>query len=1046
MKKRFRGLYLFPLLFCSASAVPQDNGTFRPEWQTQRVLETGKLASHFPVFPYATKEEARNGHTKDTSFVRSLNGTWKFSWTQNANYRPKEFYYPDVDLSGWDDITVPGNWERQGYGTAIYLKNGYEFRPYAPPIVPEKTNETGSYRRSFLIPETWRGRRVVLCLEGVSSFYYIWLNGKRLGCSRDSKTSGEWDITDVLLPGEPNVLAVEVYRWNSGSYLECGDSWRLSGIERDVRLYSTPLRYIADYDVESSLETEHYSAGNFALTVRTAGQGPGVSVRYTLYDQEGTAVSTDEIPAGPSDSVRFAPRRIENVKPWSAEKPNLYRLVLELVASDGTVTEYTGCDVGFRNIEIKGGKLLVNGRPVKIKGVNRQEHSQAGRTVTERQMLQEIQAMKQNNINAVRCSAPNDKRWYELCDRFGLYVIDGTGIGSCAPSSGTSPAQDTSWLTAYMDRTQHMYHRSKNHPSVIAWSLGNGTENGTNFREIYRWIKNRDKNRAVMYGPTADGALSDIHCPDHLSTEEAAAYLDTRSDRPLIFGKYAYALGNGLGGLQDYWDLINGNPQAQGGFIDGWMARTFLEYDSRQYPYWAYGGDYGSKRTPSSGNSCANGLIDPDLSPHPQLSEVKAVYQNIKTRRLPTSVTGGPEFETENRFLFTRLDEYRLCWSYTDRTGDTLARGEMTVKGGPGEKARFALPAVQGRPQSREAFVNLSWRQINPATGIPAGHEIAFDQFSESLPLPDDTEKTEGKEEGTRLRKGKTPYTYYNRTVSFRFDPKTGALSSMRHENNEFLKRPLALGFYRPATDNDEHDPNGAKLWRSYGLDSTYQQARRIAVASDQGRIVVTTLVDIFGKQGNRLFDAEIVYTLHKSGQWEIDCRLAPTDEKVRSLARIGLTVETGDAYSTAEFFGREVESYADRANGGKITRTTRTADQMFHAYAKPQATGNRTDVRWLAISDEKRSGGMYIEADRPFQFSFLPYTDRNIEKARHLNELEDDGTNTLHLDAEQAGVGNAACGPAIGEEYLIKPGPRQFRFTFIPFNGLNREQIISNN
>lgn len=268
----------------------------------------------------------------------------------------------------------------------------------------------------------------------------------------------------------------------------------------------------------------------------------------------------------------------------------------------------------------------------------------------------------------------------------------------------------------------------------------------------------------------------------------------------------------------------------------------------------------------------------------------------------------------------------------------------------------------------------------------------------------------------------------------------------MRYENNEFLKKPLAFGFYRPATDHDEHDPRGAKLWRSYGLDSTYQQARRITVTSDQGRIVVTALVDIFGRQGNRLFDAETVYTLHKSGQWDIDCRLAPTDEKVHSLARIGLTAETGDAYGTVEFFGRDIESYADRANGGKITRTTRTADQMFHSYANPQATGNRTDVRWLAISDEKRSGGMYIKADRPFQFSFLPYTDRNIEKARHLNELEDDGTNTLHLDAEQAGVGNAACGPAIRDEYLLKPAPRQFRFTFIPFNGLNREQIISNN
>ena len=388
MKKHCVLSLLSVLLWISPAVSQQDNAL--PEWQHQYIDNTGQIPAHASVIPHETKETALKGN--DPLSI-SLNGKWKFSWTKNTNYRPKEFYYTDVDLSGWDDITVPGNWERQGYGIQTYLKKGPDFTPYTPPTVPEKTNEVGSYRRSFYIPEAWEGRRVVLSMEGVSSFFYVWLNGELLGCSQNGKTESEWDITDKIFFKEQNILAVEVYKWNSGSYLDCGDSWRLSGIDRNVKLYSTPLQYITDYETTSTLEEGNYSTGEFSLTVHTA-NCHNLSLRYSLYDKNGEMVITDKA-AIQNNTVSFAPVQIKQVKPWSAEKPNLYRLLLELIDSDGTTLEYTASYVGFRKIAIKEGELLINGRPVKIKGVIRHEHSQEGKNVTKQQMISEIQLMKQ---------------------------------------------------------------------------------------------------------------------------------------------------------------------------------------------------------------------------------------------------------------------------------------------------------------------------------------------------------------------------------------------------------------------------------------------------------------------------------------------------------------------------------------------------------------------------------------------------------------------------------------------------------------------------
>lgn len=500
----------FLLLLGLAAAVSSGRAGTTPEWQSQYAVGLNKLAPHAYVWPYASEKEVTASNHQASPYYRSLNGTWKFHWVKNPDNRPAGFYKPSYYVGNWADIQVPGNWERQGYGTAIYVNETYEFDDKLfhfkknPPLVPYNENEVGSYRRTFTVPESWHGRRVVLCCEGAASFYYVWINGKLIGYNQGSKTPAEWDITDRLQTGE-NTVAIEVYRWSAGSYLECQDMWRLSGIERDVYLYSTPKQYIADYRVVSTLDKETYRNGLFSVDVTVEGAANGTSsLAYRLADAAGRTVLSGEQPVrsrGLSHLAVFDQQEIAGVRRWSAEDPYLYTLFLSLKDAAGKETELTGCQVGFRTSEIKDGRLCINGVPILVKGANRHEHSQAGRTVSEALMREDIRLMKQHNINTVRNSHyPNHPRWYQLCDEYGLYMIDEANIESHGMGYGpASLAKDTAWYPAHIDRTQRMYERSKNHPSVIIWSLGNEAGNGVNFERTYDWLKSVEKHRPVQY-------------------------------------------------------------------------------------------------------------------------------------------------------------------------------------------------------------------------------------------------------------------------------------------------------------------------------------------------------------------------------------------------------------------------------------------------------------------------------------------------------------------------------------------------------------------
>ena len=998
----------------------------QPEWQSQYAVGLNKLAPHTYVWPYGSASEVQKGAYEQSPYYMSLNGKWKFNWVKNPDNRPKDFYKPAFYTGGWADIDVPGNWERQGYGTAIYVNEAYEFDDKMfnfkknPPLVPYKENEVGSYRRTFTVPAGWEGRRVVLCCEGVISFYYIWVNGEFLGYNQGSKTAAEWDITDKLVNGE-NTIALEVYRWSSGSYLECQDMWRLSGIERDVYLYSTPKQYIADYKVTSVLEKEYYKEGIFNLDVTVAGPASGIaSIGYTLKDASNKTVlqgSQDIKSRGLSNYITFDEQRIPDVKKWSAEYPNLYTLILELKDASGKTTEITGCEVGFRTSEIKDGRFCINGVPVLVKGVNRHEHSQLGRTVSRELMEEDIKLMKQHNINTVRNSHyPTHPYWYQLCDRYGLYMIDEANIESHGMGYGSaSLAKDSTWLTAHMDRTHRMYERSKNHPAIVIWSLGNESGNGINFERTYDWLKSVEKNRPVQYERAEENYNTDIYCRMYRSVDVIKDYV-SRKDiyRPFILCEYLHAMGNSCGGMKEYWDVFESEPMAQGGCIWDWVDQSFREIDKDGKWYWTYGGDYGPKDIPSFGNFCCNGLVNAIREPHPHLLEVKKIYQNIKS-----TLIGKKDLtvRVKNWFDFSDLNEYVLNWNVTGDDGTIIAEGTKEVACAPHAMVDVTLGDVKLPKTLREAYLNLSWKRQEATPLVNTDWEVAYDQFV--LPV-------------SKNARGYRPDKVGNTT--FTVDKATGVLNSLFLAGEELLGSQMAVSFFRAATDNDNRDQMGAKLWRAAGLDALTQKV----VSLKESKTSTTAQVDILNAKGEKVGDATFAYTLNRDGSVKVRTTFQPDTTLVKSMARLGLTFEVEDAYDHITYLGRgEHETYIDRNQSGKIGIYETTPERMFHYYVVPQSTGNRTDVRWMKLTDDAGKG-CWVESDSPFQFSTIAFPDVMVEKARHINELERNGKITVHLDAKQAGVGTATCGPGVQSQYLVPLTKHTFDFIIYPVK--NRE------
>jgi len=996
------GLALLSVAFAPSQTKPED-------WEDPRLLSAGTEAPRATFVPFPDAAAALRLGPKDSPRYLSLNGPWKFHWSPRPADRPLDFMKPSADVSGWKETPVPSNWMLQGYDIPIYVNSSYEFaRNPKPPFVPHDPNPVGSYRRTFTVPEDWSGMDVYLHFGAVKSFFYVWVNGEKLGFSKDSKTPAEWNITRILKPGE-NVVAAEVYRWSDGSYLECQDFWRLAGIERDVYLYATPKVRIRDYEVRAGLD-DRYKDGRLEVAVEIGGEtGPNPpSVSLALFDAADRKVLSARRPSGRGGegpaTVRFE-ASLRDVARWSAETPALYRLILELQDPSGTPLEAVAAKIGFRTSEVKNGQLLVNGIPVLLKGVNRHEHDPlAGHVVSEQSMRRDVELMKQSNINAVRtCHYPDDPGWYELCDEHGLYLVDEANIESHGMGYGPkSLAKDPEWGPAHLDRVRRMVERDKNHPSVIIWSLGNEAGDGVNFEAAAAWLKKRDPSRPVQYERAGLRPHTDVYCPMYASIEEMLKYVSEKQTRPLIQCEYAHSMGNSTGNLQDYWDAIESHDQLQGGFIWDWVDQGFAAKNAEGEPYWTFGGDYGPADVPSDGNFCCNGLVAPDRTPHPALAEVKKVYQYVKF--LPSDLAAG-KIELKNRYDFIGLDRFDLAWELS-AGGKTMTTGTVerpAVAPRAAKVVRLRLPKFQPQP-GVEYFLNLSLRAREAMPGVPGGHVVAAEQIP--FPAGGVAAPPERVRPPVTVEDGPRFIRLSGRDFSVRFDKATGALDSFVAGGRELVASGLEPNYWRAPTDNDfgNQMPRRLAVWRQASL---RRDLRSLAVReAGSERAVVAVEYGLAGGAATQVLE----YGVEGDGRVTVDGKLTfRPDAKLPELPRVGLKMAVPAAFDRIRWFGRgPFENYGDRKTAAFVGLYETTAGEPF-PYVSPQEYGNRTDTRWMAVRDAE-GRGLLVAGDPVFEFSAHPYwpEDLTLESRglKHPPDLEGRGFVCLTLDAAQMGLG----------------------------------------
>ena len=1058
-KIRLKGL--FSILFLLASLLIRTSGYSQanqpPDWENPQLTGINNEPAHATFLPYDNEEQALRNDWSASPWSLLLNGTWKFNWSENPDKRPVNFYEDTYDVSGWKDIRVPSTIEIQGYGYPIYVNQPYEFKHLMkpdPPRVPHDYNPVGSYSREFEIPDSWSDREVFLRFGAVKSFCYVYLNGQRIGMGKDAKTPIEFNITKYLRPGK-NRLGVEVFRWSDGSYLECQDMWRMSGINRDVYVYSTPKIRIRDFFVVGDLFS-NYNHGIVKVTTiiqnlkefprgKSGGSAPGQSkwsIEIALFESVNSKMAefresvSFPIDDHPEDTLLFE-KFIPYPKKWSAELPNLYHLVLTLKDGQGRIIESTGCRIGFRSSEIKNGQFLVNGKPILVKGVNRHEHDPlTGHVISHEMMLKDVKLMKEANINTVRtCHYPDDPYWYELCDEYGLYVIDEANIESHGMgydpdrTLGNNPA----WMKAHLDRTERMVERDKNHPCVIIWSLGNEAGNGCNFEATYDWIKHRDQSRPVWYERAEQGANTDIFCPMYWTPSDLKWYGYSRQLRPLIMCEYAHAMGNSTGNFQDYWDVIEKYPQLQGGCIWDWVDQGLYAKDEKGREYWTYGGDYGPKDVPSDGNFLCNGLVFPDRKPHPGYWEVKKAYQNVKFKLKNPS---GSSFEVFNKYDFYDLGNTVISWELS-ANGTIVQTGKAApFKLLPNESREIAVPLPELNPAlPTEYFLNVYLKTTSPRGLLPAGHILASEQFV----LPG-----KGKEAAAAMADKKLLKVLENSDsvfvtgdhFSIGFDKRSGTLTSYKFHDTELLVRGPFPNFLRAPTDNDIGNgmPKRCKAW----FDASEKRRVTKVEVSEPSDKEVDILVHF--ALADDIATEMIAYTFFSNGKTHVTATMKLMKDQLPELPRFGLNMRLNPGFGQVEYFGRGPwENYWDRNTASFIGLYQSTIDEQYTPYVRPQENGYKTDVRWVTLSGIKDIS-LKFSGEPLICFSSLPFTYDDMKGFRqggkHLNDLEKEAFTDLNIDFRQMGVGgDDSWGARTHAEYTLPAKEYSYSFIMEPFN-----------
>lgn len=1015
------------------------------DWEDPTVFQINRETPRATAFPYDNRQAAMEDNYTSSPYYMNLNGTWKFNWVAKPEDRPTDFYRTDYDTSEWDDIKVPSNWEMEGYGTPIYTNTVYPF-PKNPPFIAHDDNPVGSYKRSFTLPQTWNGRRVYLHFDGSTAAMYVWVNGQKVGYAESTKNPAEFDITNFVKKGE-NQIAVQVYRWSDGSYLEDQDFWRLSGIDRDVYLYSTDNIRILDFFAQPDLDAK-YKNGTLSTNVKLRnhlGSQQKAKIELALYDADGKRLIKNEknitINADGTIETNFE-NKIKNAHLWSSETPYLYSLVLTLSTPNGDVIESTSCRIGFRKIEIKDAQLLVNGKRIEIHGVNIHEHNPlTGHVVDSLLMMKDIMLLKQNNFNAVRmCHYPQSPLWYKLCDKYGLYVVDEANIECHGMGTGTPgtfnpekhPAVVPEWKNAILDRQLLLVERDKNHPSVIIWSLGNESGSGDNFEAAYNWIKERDNTRPVQYEPIGEGSYTDIVCPMYSYISDMKKYA-ARTDvtRPYIMCEYAHAMGNSTGNFQEYFDIIRSSKHMQGGFIWDWVDQGFLTQDENGNDYYAYGGDFGAYKYHNDENFCCNGLVLPDRTPHPGLYEVKKVYQDI---RFNAKDLAKGEINIENHFIYTDLKDFTFTWEVL-QNGERIASDTLTNISSPaGTIKTVKLDLPQMNPgDGTEYFLSIYALTRNGNELVPKGHEVAREQFA--------------LESGNVFNRPSYDVMYMQRVdtignlwiiecandVTIKIDKRNGELRGYCLGDRNLIKHGPIPSFWRAPTDNDWANNAHVRcnVWRYAGVNKSVKDIK--LDKSTGGQVIV----DVTYRLHDVNSDYRLLYTAYADGRLQVEADWNASGSNVPELMRFGMQMTLSNKFDNFKWYGRGPwENYSDRNTASLIGIYQSTVAEQFFPYIRPQETGNKTDVRWATLTDDT-GYGIRVDGLQPLSVSALDVTpaqlDPGMTKAqRHNIDIRHDRHNVyFNVDLAQRGLGgDDTWGRPPHDPYILDA--KQYSYGFI--------------
>ena len=1028
---------LLLLLAMSAMTAFADNVPTFTEWHDMQVNEINRFPAHTWFFAYENPEVARKGNMKASDNYLSLEGKWRFNWVEHADQRPTNFFEEGYNDSGWSQMNVPGLWELNGFGDPIYVNIGFGWRGHFknnPPEVPTRDNHVGSYRRVINIPDTWQGKQVIAHFGSVTSNMYLWVNGHFVGYTEDSKMAAEFDLTPYLKKGD-NLIAFQTFRWCDGSYCEDQDFWRLSGVARDCYLFARDKAvHIDDIRITPDL-VNNYKDGVLDVKVNFTGK---CHLTLDLLDAEGNTVA-QQVVQNPKDGVAQVKMEVSNPKKWTAETPYLYTLLVSPTTPNARFTAYEAIPqkVGFRKVEIRNAQLLVNGQAIYIKGADRHElDPDGGYVVSRERMIQDIQIMKQFNINAVRtCHYPDDPIWYDLCDEYGIYLCaeanqESHGFGYRNDSEAKKPQ----FAKQILERNQHNVAVNFNHPSVIIWSLGNETVNGPNFTAAYQWIKSQDLSRPVHWEQAGSGPNTDIRCPMYASQEWCERY--AKSDRPedqkpLIQCEYSHAMGNSCGGFKEYWDLVRKYPKYQGGFIWDFVDQALHGTDDQGRAIYKYGGDYNSYDASDNNFNC-NGLISPDRVPNPHMYEVGYYYQNIWA-----TLKHGSQLSLEvlNEYFFRNLDNISLEWQLASE-GKVLREGRIDrLNVAPQQTASYQLPI--GDNDLKGNYLNIFFRLKSAEPLMSAGQIVAYQQFGEAVAstLTDIVTNGGGRIKG-KANKKTGLLTVANDVFNAVFDMQSGWLKEWTVDGIPMLGQggTIQPNFWRAPTDNDM----GAQIHRRY---SAWRNPvmKLLSITWDKKSNAVTALFDMPDMKAT----LEMVYAFKTDGQVVVTESLRTDDSaKISNMMRFGLVVQLPYNMDRSTYYGRgPVENYADRKYSQLIGVYRQTADEQFYPYVRPQETGTKSDMMWWEQTTNGGVGLRVVSLEKPFYASALHYNvadldDGNDKEQRHAPQVPRSQFTNLFIDGEHTGVGGVDSWSGNAEAlppYRVAYAPKKFSFLISP-------------